>query len=394
MDVFIHVPKASGSTIRAVLSRQYGIEHILYYEPTSRTWNSSVSPREFLQNSLARRQIRLITGHEPIGIHSVLRQPCRYFCIIRDPIRRAISDYFYAYNYEHHRLRNEILNGSLSFEEFLLDARFGFRFAQAKMIAGESQSAGRIAETALENATFSLAALGTTERFEESILYTARVLQWDPPIYIRKNTTWLGDKVEQSRRDAEAVAFEKYRQTFEDEYIFYLGVNSLLSARISAEGPAFLRALDAFRGMQSEIEAASGTLVNEQYEFNENDRLPAFAQKYMDSEPYGIVRDYLQSSRNECGSGRNYVGRLDRVDDSLIVGWAQDLWQPDPISVTLYRGTDVIARTPCNLERPDVMQAGFGRSNVGFRISLPPSTGDMRALSVCFEDTTLLLRGG
>ena len=391
MDVFVHIPKASGSTVRAILSRQYGIERILYFEPGSARWDNRSTQREFLEHQLQRRHIDLITGHHPFGVHTALNVPCRSFAIVRDPLHRALSEYFYAYSYTHHRYREEIVSGRLSVEQFLSDPAFGLWGAQAGMLAGRWESPGGPSEAALENTRWCFDAVGTVERFEKSLLYIAKALGWKPPIFVKKNVTRLDPDVELARRRAEEAARQQRDGPFAAEYGLYARLNSLLSERIAAEGEPFADALLAYREMQAEIADATTEEIHELYEFRENDCLPLFARRLVDGGAYRAVEEYLGSGPPARVARRNYVGFIDRIDDKIIGGWAADLWRTDPIEVTITRHGHAIMSVSCDRERIDVVRDGYPRTNVGFRADFPEGIENPNEYDVFFERTALKL---
>jgi len=371
--------------MRAILSRQYGVDRILYYEP------GSPFPQALGVDNIGEQHIRLITGHHPFGIHQLIRMPCRSFTIIRDPIKRLLSDYYYAYSYSDHRYRADIVGGALTAEKFITNPRYGGRNAESEMLAGDSISIRGPARAALDTAEHCFVAVGVTERFDESVLLIAKTLGWHPPIFVKKNVTRLDDKLDAERRRVETAARDKYGHLFATEYEVYEGVDALLSRRIAAEGEAFARALALFRGMQADIAVESAQEIYEPYEFAKVDRLPPFAARFIGSQPYRELDAYLQSDSLVVPQIRNYVGAVDSMEGDTIDGWASDLWRDEPVTVTVYRRGEPLGSVRCGNPRDDVLHAGYGRSDVGFRVQLREPITDPREYAVCFDDTSLLL---
>jgi hypothetical protein len=394
IDDFVHIPKASGSTLRAIISRQYGAEHTLHFEPESPDWRKEhdESPARFLKQKIESGSITLISGHHSFGLHELVGRPMRAFSILRDPISRALSDYFYAFSYQGHRHGEDIRSGRLSVEAFLTEPEFGAQTEQLERIAGAWGESGDSERAALNNAAHCFSAIGLTERFEESALYIAKVLCWKPPIFVKRNVTQLDTRQAESRRHREAEAKERFSGQFGGEYRLYNFVDQMLTQRIAAEGEAFRKALEAYRGIQAEIETLACDDVFKTFPFDLEDELPIYASRLVESDAYRIVEDYLAAPIEHIPRPRNYCGFADVCEGNLIAGWALDLWNDAPIPVTVFRNGQKIHKTNCSLIRPDVAQAIGSRPEVGFRIELDETIADPREYSICFEATSLALR--
>lgn len=390
MDVFVHIPKTAGSTLRAIISRQYGSERVFYYQR---------APGEPDQPGLLRFLIalggtRLVTGHYPYGIHELLKTRCRYFSMVRDPIKRAISYYYYAYTYPLHQFRDQILSGTLSLEEYLTDDRYSPGYTQAAMLmAGRRRSPETFAEAAIENASTGFLAVGTAERFAESVLQIARALHWKPPLFVTKNVTRLDDATRSRREEREAEAGARFKEHFKVDYVVYEAIDRLLSARSAEDGSAFTGAYEAFREIEEDIAAHTRDLVFEDYAFDGDDPLPEVAVRYVGSEPYRRIEEYLGSGDPRPPAGRNYIGHVDLVEDRLVAGWAADLSRFEPIHVTIRYGGSVVGTARCDQYREDLARAGLGTGHLAFRCRLAEPIRDRSDVSVCFEDSKIELAG-
>lgn len=105
--IFVHPPKTGGSLIRAVL--------IKWCEANNRRFSEEWEL--FLQmNKSQQNEIDLIFGHFPYGIHKstnfhiVSSRPIKYFTILRDPVRQAVSAFHFR------RLKSNQLGGALVLE--------------------------------------------------------------------------------------------------------------------------------------------------------------------------------------------------------------------------------------------------------------------------------------
>jgi len=390
MDVFVHVPKSSGSTIRSILSRQYGVDQILYFEPDSSGWVGSQTPRQFVNEAIEKRGIKLLTGHYPFGVHLLTHKPSRYFSMVRDPIDRALSDYYYAFSYPHHRFRERIVSGQVSAEAYVTHKSYSPGGAQAAMIAGRARTSGGLVKTALQTIEHSFISVGITERFEESIMQFAKLLGWRPPLFIQRNVTQLQEGVSKERADVRFRVLNNYPDYFREDYEVYGEANKMLTAWIASEGEPYARALEAFREIQQDIASHTTEEVFERYEFGHDDALPPFATRYAGSDTLKTIDEYLKSP-TESRPKTNFIGTVDAYGGTEITGWAADLLDDKPIHVTLRRHGRPCATALCNRPRPDLAEAGLDGSFGGFVIELEKPMEKPSEYVVCFEDTSFEL---
>jgi hypothetical protein len=68
------------------------------------------------------------------------------------------------------------------------------------------------------------------------------------------------------------------------------------------------------------------------------------------------------------------AGRVDEMRNGKVYGWAYNSDNPEEhLEVTVNRGGDVVARGSANLFRKDLPDAGIGKGDHAFEISLPPN---------------------
>jgi len=79
----------------------------------------------------------------------------------------------------------------------------------------------------------------------------------------------------------------------------------------------------------------------------------------------------------------DYRGRLDRVVDGRVIGWAQEeSGKKAPAKVVLYVDGQRVAVSDANLFREDLVAAGVGDGHHGFEFALPRGTSPTAVLSV------------
>jgi hypothetical protein len=147
--IFLHIPKTGGITMDHILARNFPGSQCLYlpfeftesallirpHDKTVDTYNSLPAEQ--------RAKIRCIMGtergdrgiHFQFGIHAKLDRPAKYFTIVRDPIDRAISN-FYHNRSQGHLLSHKFIK-DMTFEQYL-DSRIGLDASdhQVRMLSG------------------------------------------------------------------------------------------------------------------------------------------------------------------------------------------------------------------------------------------------------------------
>ncbi len=90
--LFMHIAKTAGTAFREVIIENYKHSQVAYLYP---------HPPGLLVSNLGllpldqRARFRLVMGHFEYGIHEFLPQESSYVTIVRDPIKRVISHYYY-----------------------------------------------------------------------------------------------------------------------------------------------------------------------------------------------------------------------------------------------------------------------------------------------------------
>jgi hypothetical protein len=392
MDVFLHIPKASGTTIRTVISREYGTVATAYYEPETESFEHRDDPETYLRARLSDGNLRLITGHMRYGIHEFLRQPCRYFSMVRDPIERAISEYFYAFAYPLHRYRDQIVTGGMSFADFLVAEALPSSGAMSHFLGGMFKGLHGLADAALFHLRQGIVTVGTSERFDESMLLIARDFGWRPPLYLRRNVTQLENDVRDRRLEAREEARGLLRAQFTGDYQVYDAADELLSQRIFDLGGPFRRALENYRELQDALAHYENPKIFDEYNLEQDDELPRAAEALRDSAPYRELAQYLLEDPVRPEDRRSFVGYFDGRSPRAFAGWAMDLWRPTPITVTLRHRDEVIATALCDIPRPDVAANGFPATPCGFCFHLDPPAEDINEFTICFEDSAVRLK--
>ena len=377
--IFVHVPKAGGSTLRSIMMRSVLAEERL----------ASDQPTPALMDM----RLRLFAGHVRFGLHQGLTRPVRYFTMLREPISRYVSDYFFAFQSDDHRLRDEIRSGDLPLETYVLDGRYHDRLGLIRQTTGLDGAAAEDHAAAVQVMEDSYHLVGLMERFDESVLLLAHIMGWGPPLYLPRNRTRMEPDAKRLRDAFHANPNPKVIKRFADDTAFYNAAGRQFEKAIAAAGPLFPPAIAALRALQAQIaawvEENDPPQLYTQADFRGDDPLPAALRPLARTEEWRVINQFLRAD----SALRRRVppllhGRIDSAQNGEVRGWAVRYGRPQPVPLLVAgpsgEGVPVLA----NLPRPDLEGRGFEPPPLGFTATLRPET-EPRDVSVFFEGSAL-----
>ena len=91
--IFLHIPKTAGTTLNRIIEWQYNPLSIFTIDP--HRIRATVDRFKTLSEQ-RRRQLRVVRGHMPYGIHKFLPQGGTYITMLREPVARVLSSYSFC----------------------------------------------------------------------------------------------------------------------------------------------------------------------------------------------------------------------------------------------------------------------------------------------------------
>src|SRR6266480_4084078 len=179
--IFLHIPKAAGTTLNRIIEWQYSPLSIFTIDPLQ----IRATPERFRTFSeRRRRQLRVVRGHMVYGIHEFLPQGATYITMLRHPVSRLLSAYSFILRRPLNPMHRKLKGGRLGIEAFvrLTPNRQNL---QCRILAGVEDVTcdQRVLDIAKENITKSFSVVGLCERFKESLLLIAKTFDWEIPYY-------------------------------------------------------------------------------------------------------------------------------------------------------------------------------------------------------------------
>jgi hypothetical protein len=200
--LFLHIPKAGGTTLHSVIERQF--------DPAVTFSINGMTPAQSIKEFIAlgeaeRAKVRLVKGHMPFGLHRHLSVPCDYITMLRDPVDRVVSHYYFVRRSPGVSLFVEVTSKNMSLADFVrLRAAMRATNDQTRLISGveevnakvlkgveanEEAGSADILEIAKRNLQDHFLVVGLSERFDESLLLLKKLLGWRNIYYVKQNVT-------------------------------------------------------------------------------------------------------------------------------------------------------------------------------------------------------------
>ena len=185
--IFLHVPKTAGTTLNRLIEWEYPFFEMYSVDPVFFRWSAS-----HLWQLPARRlkRTRMFKGHMLFGLHKILPQPATYITVLRDPIDRVISAFYFMRSYVLHPLYWKFKRENWTLEDFV--RRSPRENVQSKILAGaeyNSPCTDEVFEQAKENLFGHFSVVGLSERFEESLALMKLRFGWKLQHYSSFNVT-------------------------------------------------------------------------------------------------------------------------------------------------------------------------------------------------------------
>ena len=178
------------------------------------------------------------------GIHEFLPQGATYITMLRDPVARVLSAYYFILRRPLNPLHRKLKSERLGVEDCL--RLFPERHnLQCRFVAGIKDTAindERLLDLAKENLTRSFSVVGISERFDESLTLIGAVSGWKLPFYENK-------KVAKSRPVVEPTLAELIREHNHLDVELYEFGKTLFEQTLRTKEDAVREGLATLRGM-------------------------------------------------------------------------------------------------------------------------------------------------
>ncbi len=242
--IFLHVPKAAGTTLCDIFLRQYKADNIHLLDGA----NFDQAQEDFKQLSPAEKaQIKILMGHMYFGLHEYLPSPATYVTMLRNPIDRVVSYFHFVQRIPSHPDYELIKEKSISIEDYCQMGTVNMCNGQTRFLAN-TQSSETYSRETLERAKSHLqqyfSVVGIQERFDESLLMLKDELAWKKmPFYYRRNTNRNSSYKQEISNSTRAV-LEKYNELDLELYEY---VKNIFEQKLNQQKYKFNQNLQLFK---------------------------------------------------------------------------------------------------------------------------------------------------
>jgi hypothetical protein len=184
--IFLHLPKTGGLTLYDILERQYKKGEVY----TIKIKNKRPALQEFINlPDIEKTKIKVLRGHMPFGYHQFLQEEAKYITVLRNPVDRVISHYYYILEHPDHYLYDKVKG--MKVEEYVIsDVTHELDNGQIRDITEIQENEKctaehfEIAKKRLEE-NFLFASV--LDYFDEGLIILKDMLGWSYPTYYTIN---------------------------------------------------------------------------------------------------------------------------------------------------------------------------------------------------------------
>lgn len=233
---FIHIPKTGGSTMTNIIR-----DHFLPSEKLAYFHNEDDIQQKLKQVNL--NEIKIIYGHYLFGIHEHIERPFSYFTLLRHPVERVISLYYYLKSIEGEPYE---VYRKMTLDEFIeqkIEENIQTSYLSGNLSNPKLTKAMRNLRTYFE-------VVGTTEQFDETLYLLGKRYGWTKLCYERVNVTKSRPRIEEVSDET----IRRIKKIHNKDMLLYRFTQKLLKKHLSELDDQQLTELRDFKNKQIEFE--------------------------------------------------------------------------------------------------------------------------------------------
>jgi hypothetical protein len=252
--IFIHIPKTAGTTMNQIIERQYKPNAI--FTINSKRMKSSIDRLKRLDR-VSKSKIKLLRGHMSFGLHEFFFKPCTYITILRDPIDRIISHYYFVLNNPNHYLHNQVKSRNMSLKDYVSSGiSTELDNAQTRSLSGYlsgsqnvdgdigfGECSAEMLNKAKDNLKEYFSVIGLVDKFDETLIQLQKVFDWKLLFYNKMRVSKKRPASQELSKDV-LRSIEKYNELDIDLYSY---AKDIFQEQINHQGEDFVKELSKFK---------------------------------------------------------------------------------------------------------------------------------------------------
>lgn len=237
LTIFLHIPKTGGTTLNTIFRNQYDRSEFFDHE----SYQDELMKLEELTDEVKQKLVA-VSGHYYFGIHTQFTKPFTYFTIVREPVDRVISAYYFLKNFPgYERVQ------TMTLEEFVLNEPEAQNM-QTMLVSGDLHSNPSLQKAKEHLRNFKV--VGVTEQFNETLFLLQKEYGWVNILYKKTNIT----KSRRQKSDIPTDVIELINHYNSLDIELYKYSKQLLDEKLEALTEEEKRQLEAFKIAQAQLD--------------------------------------------------------------------------------------------------------------------------------------------